>query len=134
MNNIFISYRRADSADVVGRIYDHLEGIVGAENIFKDVHSVQLGIDYLKFTAEAVGNCHVQLAIIGHEWLNGRRIDDPNDRRDGNVVNWRHPGLWPRESGPIDILAQSFRILLTRLAYCVPQASLPRWMCLARDA
>jgi hypothetical protein len=79
MNNIFISYRRADSADVVGRIYDHLEGIVGKDNIFKDVHSVQLGIDYLKLTTEAVGNCDVQLAIIGNQWLNGRRIDDPED-------------------------------------------------------
>jgi hypothetical protein len=79
MNSIFISYRRADSADAVGRIYDYLEGIVGKENIFKDVHSVQLGVDYLKVTAEAVGNCNVQLAIIGHEWLKGHRIDDPND-------------------------------------------------------
>ena len=79
MNNIFISYRRADSADVVGRIYDYLEGIVGKDNIFKDVHSVQLGIDYLTMTIDAVGNCDVQLAIIGNQWLAGRRIDDPSD-------------------------------------------------------
>ena len=79
MNNIFISYRRADSADVVGRIYDYLEGIVGAENIFKDVHSVQLGIDYLTMTKDAVANCDVQLAILGNRWLDGRRIDDPDD-------------------------------------------------------
>ena len=79
MNNIFISYRRADSADVVGRIYEHLKGIVGADNIFKDVHSVQLGIDYLKFTADILKKCDVQLAIIGREWLNGRRIDNPDD-------------------------------------------------------
>jgi hypothetical protein len=79
MNNIFISYRRADSADVVGRIYDYLEGIVGKDNIFKDVHSVQLGVDYLEYTADTLSNCDVQLAIIGHEWLKGRRIDNPDD-------------------------------------------------------
>lgn len=79
MNNIFISYRRADSADVVGRIYDHLKGVVGKDNIFKDIHSVQLGIDYLKMTTEAVANCDVLLAIVGNRWLDGRRIDDPND-------------------------------------------------------
>ena len=79
MNNIFISYRRADSADVVGRIYDYLEGIVGKDNIFKDVHSVQLGVDYLEYTADTLSNCDVQLAIIGHEWLKGRRIDTPDD-------------------------------------------------------
>ena len=79
MNNIFISYRRADSADVVGRIYDHLEGIVGKENIFKDVHSVQLGIDYLEYTSGILEKCDVQLAIIGSEWLTGRRIDNPDD-------------------------------------------------------
>ena len=79
MNSIFISYRRADSADVVGRIYDYLEGIVGKDNIFKDVHSVQLGIDYLQYTADTLSKCDVQLAIIGHEWLKGRRIDNPDD-------------------------------------------------------
>ena len=79
MNNIFISYRRADSADVVGRIYDHLKGVLGKDYIFNDVHSVQLGIDYLEFTADAVGHCDVQLAVIGHEWLKGRRIDNPDD-------------------------------------------------------
>lgn len=79
MNNIFISYRRADSADVVGRIYDYLEGIVGEDKIFKDVHSVQLGVDYLEYTADTLSNCDVQLAIIGHEWLKGRRIDNPDD-------------------------------------------------------
>ena len=79
MNNIFISYRRADSADVVGRIYDHLQGVVGKDNIFKDVHSVQAGIDYLEFTSGILEKCDVQLAIIGNQWLSGRRIDNPED-------------------------------------------------------
>jgi hypothetical protein len=36
MSKVFISYRRADSEDVAGRIYDRLVTRFGAENAFKD--------------------------------------------------------------------------------------------------
>ena len=35
MSKLFISYRRDDSADVAGRIYDRLLGRYGADSIFK---------------------------------------------------------------------------------------------------
>ncbi len=80
---IFISYRRADSADVVGRIYDSLVQEFGRESIFKDVDSIPMGVDFRKFLADSVTQCNVFLAIIGRHWLvtedGRRRLDDSTD-------------------------------------------------------
>jgi len=45
-NKIFVSYRRQDSADVTGRIYDRLVQRFDKEQIFKDVDSIPLGVDF----------------------------------------------------------------------------------------
>ncbi len=37
MAKVFISYRRADSASISGRIYDRLVAKFGRKNVFKDV-------------------------------------------------------------------------------------------------
>jgi hypothetical protein len=80
---IFLSYRRADSADVVGRIYDSLIQEFGRENVFKDVDSIPMGVDFRKFLADSVAQCNVFLAVIGRRWLvtedGRRRLDDPAD-------------------------------------------------------
>lgn len=82
---IFISYRRGDSADITGRIYDRVAQHFGKEAVFKDVDSIPLGIDFQKHLQEAVGQCSVLLAIIGRSWVDAgrnsgkRRLDDPRD-------------------------------------------------------
>ena len=86
MSKIFISYRRSDSADVMGRIVDRLELDFGEEKIFKDVDDIEAGVDFRQSIANAVQACDVVLAIIGDKWLEvrdgesgQRRIDKPND-------------------------------------------------------
>ena len=81
---IFISYRRKDSADVVGRIYDQLVKHFGAQYVFKDVYSIPLGSDFGKYIIEAIGKSGALLAVIGEKWLEmndaGKtRLDEPND-------------------------------------------------------
>ena len=81
---IFISYRRQDSADVVGRIYDQLVKHFGAQYVFKDVYSIPLGSDFGKYIIEAIGKSGALLAVIGEKWLEmndaGKtRLDEPND-------------------------------------------------------
>lgn len=66
---IFISYRRQDSSDVTGRIYDRLVETFGRDRIFKDVDSIPLGVDFRKHLASSVGQCHIFLAVIGRSWL-----------------------------------------------------------------
>jgi len=84
-NSIFISYRRKDSADVVGRLYDCLANHFGKSAIFKDVYSIPLGSDFKEFLTKAVGNCNVLIAVIGDRWLEkdtltGKsRLEDPQD-------------------------------------------------------
>jgi formylglycine-generating enzyme required for sulfatase activity len=81
MSQVFISYRRDDSADVAGRIYDRLTQKYGAADVVMDVDSIPLGIDFREFLGEAVGRCRVLLAVIGPQWLDiiNRRRDDPLD-------------------------------------------------------
>jgi hypothetical protein len=82
---IFISYRRADSAEVTDRICEHLTSRFVEENVFRDIHSIPLGIDFREHVDAAIAQCDVLLVIIGSQWLTAqtpggrRRIDDPMD-------------------------------------------------------
>lgn len=82
---IFLSYRREDSADVSGRIYDRLTQAFEKAQVFKDVDSIPLGLDFRKHLQQTVTNCDVVLVVVGDRWLtasttNGkRRLDDPKD-------------------------------------------------------
>jgi hypothetical protein len=88
MAKIFLSYRREDSADVVGRIFDHLERRFGRDSLFFDVDAIRYGDDFRRRVGEALDQTGVLLAIIGDRWLDAadraqpagsRRLDDPND-------------------------------------------------------
>lgn len=86
MAKIFISYRRADSETIVGRIYDRLISRFGTEAIFKDVDSIPLGLDFKQYVGSVIRQCGVALVIIGPRWLGitdsqtgRRRLDDLND-------------------------------------------------------
>lgn len=79
---VFISYRRAESSDVTGRLYDRLAAHFGKENVFKDVDSIPLGVDFRRHIESKVSACSVVLVIIGSQWLkmtNASRLQDPND-------------------------------------------------------
>jgi len=83
--HIFVSYRRSDSADIAGRIYDRLIGRFGKDPVFKDVDSIPLGFDFKEYLGKKVGECDVLLAVIGDRWLEAtdpsgkNRLDDPTD-------------------------------------------------------
>lgn len=77
-SRIFISYRRDDSADIAGRIYDRLVQHFQMEHVFKDVDSIPLGVDFLHHLEEAVAKCNFFLLIIGPEWIHGGKADTKN--------------------------------------------------------
>ena len=85
MHDIFVSYRRRDTQDVTGRIFDHLRLRFRHDRLFKDVDSIPAGSDFRQVMAQAAAQCDVLLVIIGDDWLPAsddsrrRRIDDPND-------------------------------------------------------
>jgi hypothetical protein len=85
MSRILISYRREDSADVSGRIYDRLIQQFGQGAVFKDVDSIPFGVDFRIYLDAQVAKCEVFLAVIGRDWVKKRgsksksRLDDPAD-------------------------------------------------------
>ena len=66
---IFLSYRREDSADIVGRVYDRLESDFGRGQVFLDIDKIPRGIDFRKHITESITACDVLLAVIGKLWL-----------------------------------------------------------------
>lgn len=82
---IFISYRRDETAFPASWLYERLAAHFGADQIFKDVDSIELGDDFAEVIAEAVGACDVLLVLIGAHWLEftdeagHRRLDDSDD-------------------------------------------------------
>ena len=83
--SIFISYRRDDSADITGRIYDWLLREFPGGKVFKDVDSIPMGDDFRDHMRTALDGCRVVLVVMGREWLDmrgptgARRLDDPGD-------------------------------------------------------
>ena len=57
----------------------------GSDQVFKDVDSIPLGIDFRQHLEGALSQCRLLLAIVGDQWMGSeiaegkRRIDDPRD-------------------------------------------------------
>jgi hypothetical protein len=69
MPTIAISYRRADSEAVTGRIFDRLSSYYGKEAIFRDIDSIPPGIDFRVHINETLRKTNILIAIVGPEWL-----------------------------------------------------------------
>jgi hypothetical protein len=82
---IFISYRRADTRHVAGRLSDRLEERFPGAHVFMDVDTNEPGEDFAASIQDAVARCNVLIAMIGPHWLGledrhgRRRIDCSND-------------------------------------------------------
>jgi hypothetical protein len=72
MPRIAISYRRADSDAITGRIFDRLASRYGRQSVFQDIDNIPLGVDFRTHVNKVIGDCDVVLAIVGRRWV-GRR-------------------------------------------------------------
>lgn len=68
MANIFISYRRSDSASIVGRICDRLNTYYGSDNVFFDIDDLPYGVDFRRHVDETLSKSDVVVAVIGRHW------------------------------------------------------------------
>ena len=64
MPEIFISYRRQDASGHAGRLHDELARRFGQEQVFMDL-SIEPGVDFVEQINDAVGSCHLLIALIG---------------------------------------------------------------------
>ena len=82
---IFVSYRRQDSQSAAGRLTDHLKDHLPTVPVFRDVETIEPGVDFVDAIERALQSCAVLIAVIGPRWLDAahadgrRRLDDPND-------------------------------------------------------
>jgi hypothetical protein len=85
MARVFLCYRRDDTAAISGRVYDRLAARFGRRNVFKDIDSIPLGVDFKQHIESVIRGCDGVIALIGRDWLTlhdvqGRsRLDDAED-------------------------------------------------------
>ena len=127
--NIFLSYRREDSAGHTGRLHDRLVANWGADRVFWDIDNIKPGQDFVDVIDSTLDKCPIVVIVIGHRWLvterNGaRRLEDPSDfhrleieralQRKAYVV----PALVGGAQMPsVDALPPSLRALTRRNAF-----------------
>jgi hypothetical protein len=84
MTSMLLSYRRADSEAMTGRIFERLVAYYGGDSIFMDIHKIPLGVDYRTFLKDEIVKHDFVLVIVGPRWRgvgeNGSaRIEDADD-------------------------------------------------------
>ncbi|MCK6577506.1 MAG: protein kinase [Anaerolineae bacterium] len=87
---LFIAYRREDSGEIAGRLYDQIAAILGENNIVRDVDRIaDRTVSRYVLANDIVGSVDVMLVVIGPSWAGmprdrrtastGRAIDNPKD-------------------------------------------------------
>ncbi len=85
MRGVFISYRRQDSQSAAGRLADHLKDHLHGVRVFRDVETIEPGVDFVEAINRALQSSAIMLAVIGPRWMlitdaaGRRRLDDPHD-------------------------------------------------------
>lgn len=82
---IFISYRRSDTAGHAGRLYDFLTDEFSNERVFFDTNTIEPGVNFEQKLSSELEKSDVVLVLIGDQWLDSKgkdgnkRLDDPKD-------------------------------------------------------
>ena len=83
LSSIFINYRRGDSRVYADMLYTWLSERYGEEQVFKDVDTIEIGLDFDEAIERVVAASDVMLVVIGGDWVTDqsgrRRLEDPED-------------------------------------------------------
>lgn len=83
MATILVSYRRKDTAPLVGRLSDQLKAYYGSGNVFLDIDDIPPGVDFHAELSEKLAHTDVVIAVIGSQWCGSNeiqsRIQDADD-------------------------------------------------------
>jgi TIR domain len=69
-SRIFISYRRSDTRHIAGRIYDRLKTEISERDIFFDVGTMPIGVNFKQHIASTLEDTAVVVAVVGEKWVN----------------------------------------------------------------
>jgi hypothetical protein len=92
---IFISYRRADTADFTVALYNELCKHFQEDYLFKDINNIAPGLEFAAVLSTALDKAAVVLAVIGPEFISGsgQRLFDPSDWVRQELALSLHRGL-----------------------------------------
>ena len=78
---VFISYRRADTAQAASWLFNRLTGHFGRLNVVMDTDPAPYGGNLAHAIDASVATCDVLVVLIGQHWLavTGEGLHDPND-------------------------------------------------------
>ncbi len=84
MSGIFISYRRGDKPHAARSLAYRLRQEFAESEVFMDIHSIGLGLDFKQKISQTLDQCQVMIALIGPNWdetdeQGRRRLEDPED-------------------------------------------------------
>ena len=82
MTKIAISYRRDDSMDITGRIFDRLTSRYGRDAVFRDIDSIPPGMRFREHLQTALDGSDVLMVVVGPRWIGetGRQAAGSNPR------------------------------------------------------
>ena len=78
---IFIGYRRDDTADVAGRLHEHLARRFGSRRVFMDVDNLRPGVDFGEYIKTVLPRCRVALRLENSINRAGQTIMEPLDEQ-----------------------------------------------------
>ena len=81
---ILVSYRRADTDVIAGRIRDRLANHFGDGAVFMDIDNIPFGTDFRQHIKQALAESDVLIAVVGPRWVGAvrrghARIQDEDD-------------------------------------------------------
>jgi hypothetical protein len=77
MPKIAISYRRADTQPIVGRIFDRLVSRYGKDEVYIDIDNIPVGMDFRSDIDQTLREIKVLLVVVGQQWRGPRDRDPP---------------------------------------------------------
>jgi len=114
---IFLSYRREDTKHVAGRIFDRLAQEFGEKEVFFDVDTIPIGVDFRSHVTSSIEDSAVLIALIGGRWANH---------------DWKRRRWWmsPFRSRKVDFVEVEIEIALQSSVPIIPvlvdSASMPK--------
>jgi hypothetical protein len=83
VSRIFINYRREDALPYADRLQEALSEHFGPSAVFRDVDTIEPGLDFVEAIDRALNRTEVMLVLIGQDWLvsskGERRLHEPED-------------------------------------------------------
>ncbi len=86
MGEVFISYRRNDSEQIVQRLYKALNKALPGVEVFRDLGGIEVAEDWMDKIRESIDRCYVFLVVIGPDWIELDDSGTPRIKNQDDVV------------------------------------------------